>query len=117
MKKRRAKRKSKRKSIMEKPLKCTESKTLTIICQELFQISKGRINGETKTRGQLYNELKEIFNTNNIFVPFQVGIILNIKNKIVYCVITKTAWGYDYYIPQTRKDEERLKKETGYYDT
>lgn len=116
MKKRRAKRRNKRKSIMEKPLRYTESKTLSTVCKELFQITKGKINGETKSRTQLYNELKEIFNVNNILVPFQIGIILNIKNKIIYCVITKTAWGYDYYIPNTSEDEEKLKKETGYYD-
>lgn len=115
MKKRKAKRKGRRKSIMEKPLKCKESKTLLTVCQEIFQISKGKINGETKTHTQLYNELKEIFN-DNIIIPVQIGIILNIKNKIIYCVITKTAWGYDYYIPQTREEEEKLKRETGYYD-
>lgn len=115
MKKRKAKRKGRRKSIMEKPLKCTESKTLSVVCKELYQLSKGKINGETKTHTQLYNELKEIFNDSTI-IPIQTGIILNIKNKIIYCVIAKTAWGYDYYIPKDREDEEKLKKETGYYD-
>ena len=38
------------------------------------------------------------------------------KDGYWYCVAIKSAWGYEYYIPDTRKDEEKLKKETGYYD-
>ena len=41
---------------------------------------------------------------------------MEMKDGYWYCVAIKSAWGYDYYIPKTREEEEKLKKETGYYD-
>lgn len=105
-----------RKKILNKLLPYKKSKTLTDICKELFDISKGKINGETKSYQQFYNEMREIFLVESNIIPYQIGLILNIKNNIKYCLATHTTWGYDYYIPQTREEEEQLKKETGYYD-
>lgn len=105
-----------RKKILNKLLPYKKSKTLINICKELFQISKGKINGETKTYRKFYDEMKTLFLSDDQTIPYQIGLILNIKESLVYCVATHTAWGYDYYIPKTREEEEQLKKETGYYD-
>lgn len=96
--------------ILEKP------KTLIEILKILYNKSSGRINGETKTFKQFQKEIKQTFSL-ELEIPIAVGLELTIKGRPIYCTLTKYTWGYDYYIPDTRKDEERLKKETGYYDT
>lgn len=112
MTRRKAKRRIKKEPeiILEKP------KTLIEILKILYNKSGGKINGETKSFKQFQKEIRE-----TLFlepeIPVAIGLELTIKGKPVYCTLTKYTWGYDYYIPDTRKDEERLKKETGYYDT
>lgn len=96
--------------ILEKP------KTLIEILKILYNKSSGRINGETKTFKHFQKEIKEVFALEST-IPISIGLELTIKGRPIYCTLTKYTWGYDYYIPDTRKDEERLKKETGYYDT
>jgi len=90
-------------------------KTLDNVLKIIFKKTKGHINGETKSYSQFKKEIRQIFSEQE-YLPSQIALELNIGNKIKYSTIIKTAWGYDYYIPETREDEERLKKETGYYD-
>lgn len=110
MNKRRAKRSPKKEPeiILEKP------KTLLEILKILYKKCGGRINGETKTFKKFKIEIQELFAT-EMQIPVSIALILTIKGKPTYCTLTKYTWGYDYYIPDTRKDEEKLKKETGYY--
>ena len=90
-------------------------KTLKEILKNLYKKCSGRINGETKSFRKFEKEIRDIFQTEKQ-IPVSIGLELTIKGKSVYCTLTKYTWGYDYYIPDTREDEERLKKETGYYD-
>ena len=90
-------------------------KTLKEILKILFNKCRGRINGETKSFKQFKKEILNIFQTETQ-IPISIGLELTIKGKPTYCTITKYTWGYDYYIPETREAEEKLKKETGYYD-
>lgn len=95
--------------VFEKP------KTLKEILKILYKKCGGRINGETKSFKEFNNEIREIFATETQ-IPISIALILTIKGKPIYCTLSKYTWGYDYYIPDTHKDEEKLKKETGYYD-
>ncbi len=108
--------KNRKKIILNKPIQCSPHKGLTEVLTEIYNICKGQINGETKSFDKFKKEIFSIVNEENTY-PFQIALILNIKGRSYYSVIGCTAWGYDYYIPETREDEERLKKETGYYDT
>jgi len=110
-KKRRAKRTYKKEPeiILEKP------KKLKDILKIVYKKCGGRINGKTKTFKEFNKEIQEIFAT-EIQIPISIGLELTIQGRPKYCTLTKYTWGYDYYIPQTRKEEEQLKKETGYYD-
>lgn len=94
------------------------NKTYKQIISELWnKINKGRINYETKTKKQFAQELAEYLEE-PIF-PLQVGIMAELKekkNQYCYIIITKTAWGYDYYIPSSKEEEEKMKQSTGYYD-
>lgn len=112
MGKRRAKRVQKKEpeTILESP------KPLKEILKILYKECGGKINGETKSFKKFKEEISDIFQVEKQ-IPVSVGLELTIKGTPIYCTLTKYTWGYDYYIPDTRKDEERLKKETGYYDT
>lgn len=84
--------------------------------KEIYDLShKGHINYETKTLIQFQTELKKFFDSAP-HLPIQVAFEMELKDGYWYCVAAKTAWGYDYYIPKTREEEEKLKRETGYYD-
>lgn len=110
-KKKRAKRTLKKEPeiILEKP------KKLKDILKIIYKKCGGRINGQTKTFKEFNKEIREIFAT-EMQIPTSIALILTIKGKPIYCTLTKYIWGYDYYIPKDREDEEKLKKETGYYD-
>ncbi len=95
--------------ILEKP------KKLKDILKIIYKKCGGRINGKTKTFKEFYKEIREIIAT-EIQIPVSIGLELTIKGCSKYCILTKYTWGYDYYIPKDREDEEKLKKETGYYD-
>lgn len=83
--------------------------------KQIYNLSiGGYINGETKSLAQFRREIKPFLDTERI--PTQVAFIMCLSTGYWYCVATRTAWGYDYYIPTDRQDEERLKRETGYYD-
>lgn len=110
------KRKAKKRVKQKPEMPLEHPKTLITILQNLFKKSGGRINGETKTFKQFQKEIKEIF-VSEPTIPISIGLELTIKGKPKYCTLTKYTWGYDYYIPDTYEDEERLKKETRYYDT
>lgn len=111
-----AKKAKRRKKPIEKPIYISEEqKKLEDVLKILHKKCAGRINGETKTLKQFKKEMKEILDSETI-LPIKIALVLTICFKPTYCTITKTAWGYDYYIPKTRKEEEKLKKETGYYD-
>lgn len=96
--------------IFEKP------KSLNAILKILYKQCKGRINGETKSFQRFKKQITEIFIAEKQ-IPIAIAVELTIGGKPIYCTITKYTWGYDYYIPETREAEEKLKKETGYYDT
>ena len=110
-KKRRARRAFKKESeiILEKP------KRLKDILKIIYKKCGGRINGETKTFKEFSKEIREIFAT-EMQIPISIGLELTIRGRPKYCILTKYIWGYDYYIPESREEEEKLKKETGYYD-
>lgn len=112
----RARRAKRKKKPIEKPIYISEEqKKLEDVLKILHRKCAGRINGETKTLKQFKKEMKEILDSETT-LPIKIALVLTIRFKPTYCTITKTAWGYDYYIPKTRKEEEKLKKETGYYD-
>ena len=105
-----------KRTIKKEPEIILESpKTLKEILKILYKKCSGRINGETKSFRKFEREIRNIFQTETQ-IPISIGLELTIKGEPLYCTLTKYTWGYDYYIPDTRKDEERLKKETGYYD-
>ena len=111
-----AKKAKRRKKPVEKPIYISEEqKKLEDVLKILHKKCAGRINGETKTLKQFKKEMKEIFDLETT-LPIKIALILTIYYKPTYCTVSKTAWGYDYYIPKTREEEEKLKKETGYYD-
>lgn len=89
--------------------------TLKEILKILYKKCGGRINGKTKSFRTFEKEIRDIFQT-EIQIPVSIGLELTIRQKPLYCTLTKYTWGYDYYIPTSHEDEERLKKETGYYD-
>lgn len=95
--------------ILEKP------KKLKDILKILYNKCGGKINGRTKSFAEFSKEIRKIFATETQ-IPISIGLELTIRGRPKYCTLTKYTWGYDYYIPNTRKDEEKLKKETGYYD-
>lgn len=91
--------------------------TFNEMTKQIYDISyKHHINHETKNLTQFRRELKSYFDQSTR-LPTQIAFEMEMKDGYWYCVAIKSAWGYDYYIPDTRKDEEKLKKETGYYDT
>ena len=112
MNKRKAKRQNQKK---EPEIIFEEPKTLNEILKILYSKSGGRINGETKSFKQFKTDINVVFNTEKQ-IPVSIALELTIKGKPKYCILTKYTWGYDYYIPTSYEDEERLKKETGYYD-
>ena len=81
--------------------------TFNEMTKQIYDISyKHHINHETKNLSQFRRELKSYFDQTTR-LPTQVAFEMEMRDGY---------WGYDYYIPDTRKDEEKLKKETGYYD-
>ena len=90
--------------------------TFNEMTKQIYDIShKHHINHETKKLIQFRKELKSYFDQATR-LPTQIAFEMEMRDGYWYCVAIKSAWGYDYYIPETREDEERLKKETGYYD-
>lgn len=90
--------------------------TFDEMTKQIYDTSyKHHINYETKNLTQFRRELKTYFDQAN-HLPTQIAFEMEMKDGYWYCVAIKSAWGYDYYIPKTRKEEEKLKKETGYYD-
>ena len=90
--------------------------TFNEMTKQIYDISyKHHINCETKTLAQFRRELKTYFDQTTR-LPTQIAFEMEIKDGYWYCVAIKSAWGYDYYIPKSREEEEKLKKETGYYD-
>ena len=91
-----------------------KGKTFSEVTQEIFKKTKGGINGETKTLAGFRREIEPYLNPG--YLPVNVGLELQINKKYWYAIISHTSWGYDYFIPQTRKEEEQLKQDTGYYE-
>ena len=108
-------RKAKRTIKREPDIILESPKTLNQILHILYKKCSGRINGETKSFRKFKKEIQTTFQLETQ-IPVAIGLELTIQGKPKYCTLTKYTWGYDYYIPDTHEDEERLKKETGYYN-
>ena len=109
------KRKAKRIRNKEPEIVLEKPKKLKDILKIIYKKCGGRINGRTKSFKEFHEEVREIFTT-EMQIPISIGLELTIGGHPIYCILTKYIWGYDYYIPKTREEGEKLKKETGYYD-
>lgn len=106
---------TRKKPIKDIKLPNIEEKGLDEVLKILYKKSNGRINGATKSYSKFRQEIKETLDK-EIILPVQIGLFLTIRGTPWYCIIKKSAFSYDYYIPLTREEEEKLKKETGYYN-
>lgn len=77
--------------------------TLTEITAQLYDLTKGHINGENFSK-------KELCDVIQIWLKTKQNYILQVElpDGLWLCEITKNYYGYDYYIPDTRSQENHL---------
>lgn len=93
--------------------------TIRELSDQIYKLTGGQVNGELFCKERLYNNINKWFKDCEYNrIKNSVMIHVELMDGGWYCSINKvsnTPDGYDYYIPDTREQEQKLiRKFMGY---
>lgn len=83
--------------------------TLHEVAKQVYSLTNGRVNGENYTESELENVFKIwMKNPEHLKIKNRCAIVVSLPDGEWLATIDKTPFGYDYYIPDTRDQEQRI---------